>query len=166
MEKKKPKKNSKLEDSIKKKIKFELRDVLTAIKKKKQEPLVKKVKETKVIEEKKVKESKQDKILYEQSLSQKVDYDALFSYLGNRTYDAEYKIEASETVKIESEVMSYKRVDEIMIKKIFDDMVGGVKEYLDSDEEARYDLWRKLNPAMWRFKFDTNNKFGYKMIVE
>ena len=167
---KKPKKNSKLEEFVKKKIKFELKDVLKKIKVKEEEDLVKKVKikEVKKEESKKIiKVDENNEILYEQSLSQKIDYNSLFSYLGNGEYKKSYETKNSEVIKTnDSDVLSYTRVDEIMVKKMFDDMIGGVKDYLDSNEEARYDLWRKINPAMWRFKFDMNNKFGYKMIVE
>lgn len=139
--------------------------------------LNKKVKKTKTLEKKvqetpkKTKKStnidyaKKQKEEYFQKLEyiQKQEYQKLFSYLTKSEYTE--KVEFSETEST-TDVLSSEKVDHIMKRKIMSEMLGGIRDIKNVQEEEDYKKWKMFNKQEWWWKIRfLNNSYGAREIT-
>jgi len=95
------------------------------------------------------------------------DYKSLFSYLssGVKVYWSEYSCNENAGFKADpKEMLSYEETEKMIESQIQHDLFGTIKEH-DMEKEEKYKLWMRMEPAMWKFRFDLTNKYGYRTIV-
>lgn len=96
-----------------------------------------------------------------------LDYESLFSYIGSGkvSYSDTEKIEFSESIST-SDSLTNEKIDNIMKRKMLSEMVGGIRDFTNIDEEEKYRRWKKFNQKEWWWKARfINNDYGARDIV-
>lgn len=175
MKKKTDKKKAKksLKDVFSKKVKITKEDIekmlVKALEKKKEpEELTEKVEE-KTVSKKKPEVKDNMSLAYgAREAPKSVDYGKLFDYMGTGTDGfSEYlsKMSGGKSKSFSYEAISREEREEITKKLIWQDMMGGVQEYVSEDDKKKYKLWMQMNPLMWKMEFSMTNKYGAKDIL-
>jgi len=103
----------------------------------------------------------------EAEYSSNVNYDELFDYLGSGSveYSNETDLVAFESGESTNACLNDEEIDNIMQRKMLSDMLGGIPDYVDPDEETQYENFRLFDKSSWWWKARyLNNSFGARDI--